>query len=47
MKKIWKMKKTLMREKIMMNNNDYECFIALLAELVIQYRMKQKDDKAA
>lgn len=30
-----------------MNNSDYECFIALLAELVIQYRMKQKDNKAA
>lgn len=30
-----------------MNNSSYECFIALLAELVIQYQMKQKEDKAA
>ena len=29
-----------------MNNSDYECFIALLAELVIQYRMKQKNNNA-
>ena len=28
-------------------NNDYECFIAMLAELVLQYRMKQKENKAA
>ena len=28
-------------------NNDYECFIAMLAELVLQYRMKQSENKAA
>lgn len=28
-------------------NNDYECFIAMLAELVLQYCMKQKENKAA